>query len=114
MKRALALALAAAPVVSSAQSPCLDFANTRLLDIARRPDRTLVAFSAAAENRCNRPVDVEATFVLNDPEGAPLAERRVALRAIAFERLEVAGTFEVAPPARAERIGGTTVVFVER
>jgi hypothetical protein len=95
-------------------TPCVSFPEQQLQDISRRPDATMIAWRALATNSCGFPVDVEATFTLNDPDGTPIAERRSSFRLVANETVEVRGDFAVEPPSKAERIGWMTVVYLAR
>lgn len=90
---------------------CVRFPENQLTDISRRSDETVIAWRATARNSCDRPVEVEASFTLEDPDGVALAERSSKFRLDAGEAIELQGDFVIRPPARSARIGSMSIAY---
>ncbi len=98
----------------SDRTRCVRFPERQLTDISRRSDETVIAWRASAQNSCDHPVDVEARFTLEDPDGVALSERSTQFRLDPGESIELQGDFVVSPPARSHRIGSISVVYRAR
>lgn len=105
------LGLAGPAAAQQDRTGCVKFPERQLTDITRRADEAVIAWRASASNSCDQPVEVDAQFTLEDPDGVALAGRSTQFRLAAGETIELQGDFVVSPLARSSRIGSISVVY---